>query len=592
MSLTGPARPVRIPLAGALEAAQAPLLVRGDERPFALCGALAGGGALVSSEPVAVAAPGDDPFALLHRQPELAEGGDAVVGGGWFGYLGYGLGARLERVPPAPRRPLALPDFALAFYDHLLRLDREGQWWFEALWTEERSAQPPRRLDILRARLAAVAHEEATWVGPLAPAAPGATCHVAAVAACRERIAAGEIFQANLCLRLEGAWAGDPLDLFARTTRALAPAYAALTAGPWGALCCASPELFLRRRRRRVVTKPIKGTAPREAGTGEELARSPKDLAGLELNVAIRTLELRGDRLRLGAGGGVVADSDPAGELEECLVKAPPVIAAAGGRLEDSRAWGTRARPVEGLPPALAGSADRPDPALGVFSTLLVREGSPIDLDAHLSRLEASVATLYGQGLPRGLESNVRAAVAGWSLARLRAVEHPGRAAQAEIALEAVPLDREPRAEPVALRPVLPPGGLGEHKWRDRRLLDELARRLGAVPLIVDLDGYVLEAGFANVWIVEGDTLVTPPLDGRLLGGTVRARLVGAPPPGLEVREQPVSLARVQAADEILISSAVRGIRPAALGHGEARFELGARVRALMLEPTAEAVPS
>ena len=49
------------------------------------------------------------------------------------------------------------------------------------------------------------------------------------------------------------------------------------------------------------------------------------------------------------------------------------------------------------------------------------------------------------------------------------------------------------------------------------RLLDELAERLDAVPLILDLDGDVLEAGYANLFIVEGTHLVTPPLDGRPL---------------------------------------------------------------------------
>ena len=32
-------------------------------------------------------------------------------------------------------------------------------------------------------------------------------------------------------------------------------------------------------------------------------------VAGLELNVAIRTLEMRGERIWMGAGGGIVADS-------------------------------------------------------------------------------------------------------------------------------------------------------------------------------------------------------------------------------------------------------------------------------------------
>jgi para-aminobenzoate synthetase / 4-amino-4-deoxychorismate lyase len=125
-------------------------------------------------------------------------------------------------------------------------------------------------------------------------------------------------------------------------------------------------------------------------------------------------------------------------------------------------------------------------------------------------------------------------------------------------------------ADPVTLAPALLPGGLGAHKWRDRRLLEDLERRLGAVPLLVDLDGDVLEAAHANVWVREGSTLITPPLDGRLLPGTVRARLLADPPAGHTAREEPVTVTRAAAADELLLSSSLRGLHPAALAGGRA----------------------
>jgi para-aminobenzoate synthetase/4-amino-4-deoxychorismate lyase len=66
----------------------------------------------------------------------------------------------------------------------------------------------------------------------------------------------------------------------------------------------------------------------REAYTGAIGFASP--VAGLELNVAIRTLELCRGRLWLGVGGGIVADSDPERELDEALLKARPIAAAIG----------------------------------------------------------------------------------------------------------------------------------------------------------------------------------------------------------------------------------------------------------------------
>jgi para-aminobenzoate synthetase/4-amino-4-deoxychorismate lyase len=156
----------------------------------------------------------------------------------------------------------------------------------------------------------------------------------------------------------------------------------------------------------------------------------------------------------------------------------------------------------------------------------------------------------------------VSAAAQSHRRARLRIVF----AAETRPALEFDPLPDAPAAaEPVRLAPALLPGGLGGHKWLDRRLLGELERRLGAVPLLVDLDGQVLEAAHANVWIREGRTLVTPPLDGRLLPGTVRARLIADPPAGHTAREEPVTLERAIAADELLLSSSLRGLHAAAL---------------------------
>ena len=572
---------------------------------------------------------------------------------------------------------MPLPDCVLAFYDHLLHLDGDGRWWFEALWTDERADALSARLDLLRARLVEGVRERPVWVGNFQPAPPGGTGHVSAIDDCRERIAAGEIFQANLCLRLEAEWKGDPLDLFARTAGTLEPRHGGVIAGPWGAVCSLSPELFLRRRGREVVTEPIKGTAPRTAGLGPAdasraaLASSLKDraenvmivdlmrndlgrvceygsievpalneprqapgvwhlvstvrgrlrpdagdsdllrasfppgsvtgapkiqamrviaeleaggreaytgaigfaspVAGLELNVAIRTLEMSGERIWMGAGGGIVADSVAESELEECFVKARPVIAAAGARLiEEPRA--TRVAPV----PALAGGADRPDPALGVFETILVHGGTPVDLRAHLARLERSVETLYGSALPDDLETRIIAAVATAPLQRLRVV-----ATATHVDVDPQSLSAEPPPDPVSLAPAVLPGGIGAHKWRDRRLLDELAERLGAVPLLLDLDGDVLEAAYANLFIVEGTHLVTPPLDGRQLPGTVRARVLALHP----ASEERLTLDRVAAADEILLASSIRGIHPARLADGEEpRFHLGARLRVALRE--------
>ncbi len=110
----------------------------------------------------------------------------------------------------------------------------------------------------------------------------------------------------------------------------------------------------------------------------------------------------------------------------------------------------------------------------------------------------------------------------------------------------------------VVCTPVQVPGGIGSHKWSDRRLLDSLAGP-GLAPLLVDSDGDVLEASLANVWLVERGKLVTPPADGRLLPGVTRAMLIALGPlNGLDVRVEPISLERVRAAAQVFLTSAVR----------------------------------
>jgi para-aminobenzoate synthetase/4-amino-4-deoxychorismate lyase len=638
----------------------AALALRGDRRPVALIGDWLGSGALLASEPLVVAEPGDDPFALLACQPRAEAGAEGVgVGGGWMGTLGYDLGRRLEPVPAPPPRPLTRAPFALGFYDHLLRRDARGTWWFEALWSPARDRALRRRRAQLLERLAGAARRRPFRVGAFSPRAPGLEGHHAAIEECRERIAAGEVFQANLCLRLDADWAGDPLDLLAAAGARLRPRYAALVGDEDGAVVSLSPELFLRRRGRTATSEPIKGTAARagDGDGGRSLGASAKDraenvmivdlmrndlgrvaaygsvrvdalaeprphpglwhlvstvsatlregvddgelvraafppgsvtgapkvqamrviaeleatareaytgaigvaspIAGLELSVAIRTFEVRGDAIWLGVGGGIVADSDPDAEVAECLAKAAPLVAAAGSRLEAGPPVPRRAASARALPRALAlARAGRPDPAHGVFTSALVGAGDEEALAWHLDRLAASARELYGGEPAPGWRERVAAVAArATAPARLRVDVVPRRQGPpvAEASLGAVPA----RAD-APLRPVLLPGGLGAHKWRDRRLVDELALALDGVPLLVDADGCVLEAGHAAVLLREGDDLVAAPPERALLPSLGVRALDG-------VRHEPFDLDRARRADAILLVSALRGPRAARL---------------------------
>ena len=192
----------------------------------------------------------------------------------------------------------------------------------------------------------------------------------------------------------------------------------------------------------------------------------------------------------------------------------------------------------------------RPDPDRGVFETIRVEHGRALHLQDHLARLRASTRALYGLELGDELDAIVAATLPAQphEPCRMRVTASSTGVLQAELA---------PLGQPnLVLRPVDDSGGLGAHKWADRRAVNDATARLGATPLILDEDGSVLEAAWANVWVREGDRLVTPPADGRLLPGVTRARMLRREP---HSGEEPLTLERLEAADVIVLTSALRG---------------------------------
>jgi para-aminobenzoate synthetase / 4-amino-4-deoxychorismate lyase len=224
-----------------------------------------------------------------------------------------------------------------------------------------------------------------------------------------------------------------------------------------------------------------------------------------------------------------------------------------------------------------------PDPAEGVFETTLVVDGRAIEVDAHLARLEASLGVLYGEPLPADARSLIADGAAGLTLGRLRLTVAPGaepnvRVADVDAALVFPELPSE-------LAPVTVPGGIGAHKWADRRLLDRAQEELGpAQPLVLDADGAPLETSRGNLFVVRDGAVATPALDGRLLPGVARARAIEvARTAGIQVSERALTLDELAAADEVFTTGGVRGVEPIrrCAGVGEWDFgEFTARVRA------------
>jgi para-aminobenzoate synthetase component 1 len=224
------------------------------------------------------------------------------------GYLGYEMGGEVESLPAPPPDDLGLPDLHLALYDAAFRWDGRG-WTLEATdaWREPITG-------LAGERILAAAGRRKDPEAPLVPKSrvisrPERGGFEAAVARSVERIAAGEIFQMNLCRRLEADLPASDLWPFYRRLRAASPAEhgAFLDLGEGRALASISPELFLAVQGREVESRPIKGTRPRgstprdDRALARELLASEKDRAELTMIVDV----VRNDLGRVCATGSV-----------------------------------------------------------------------------------------------------------------------------------------------------------------------------------------------------------------------------------------------------------------------------------------------
>jgi len=225
--------------------------------------------------------------------------------GGAVGYFSYDLCHFIERLPATAIDDLQLPECYLAFYDAVLAFDNlEGKAYiastgFPELEDAKRISKARERLHELRGILAETpCSEEAISSKNSKKVVLHSNFtheeYVKAVAAAREYICAGDIFQVNLSQRFEADLPITPYELYSRL-RLINPApFASYLNFDGVTVVSASPERFLRVRGDTVETRPIKGTRPRGRSVAEDealarsLLRSTKDRAE---NVMIVDLE-------------------------------------------------------------------------------------------------------------------------------------------------------------------------------------------------------------------------------------------------------------------------------------------------------------
>lgn len=228
-----------------------------------------------------------------------------------------------------------------------------------------------------------------------------------------------------------------------------------------------------------------------------------------------------------------------------------------------------------------------------VFEAVRSHAGKLFRLDAHMERLARSLAIVgIASPLPAAaLHDEVRA-LALEALERLRRAD-----ATREIALRFMisrgsgPLGLKPSAGLVPRRVLFasvytpPPSDLYERGARvaciptyrpsdaapgakvgnylESMLALARANERGAdEALIVDSSGAVLEGTTSNVFARMRDRLVTPPIDRILAGVTRRTVIELAPSLGFEIHEARMTPEELRSADEVFITSTLRGVMP------------------------------
>jgi branched-chain amino acid aminotransferase len=225
-----------------------------------------------------------------------------------------------------------------------------------------------------------------------------------------------------------------------------------------------------------------------------------------------------------------------------------------------------------------------------VYETLRTYGGRPFHLDRHLERLRRSAQRLAitmpaGDGaLTRDLDALLARAANPESYIRIIVTRgvgdisyHFDRVAGPTIVMVVKPLAPFPshyykdgiavilssvrRNHPRALDPAIKSCNL-----INNILAVQEAQAKGAFePIMLNEIGEIAESASANVFLVKDGTLLTPPLDAGILPGVTRHVVLElARGLALPLREEPVAVKDLLAADEVFITSTLKEVLPVA----------------------------
>jgi len=230
---------------------------------------------------------------LRQHRPALVPGLPPFTAGA-VGYCGYDFVRQLEKIGDRAKDDLSLPDCALMFFDRLLAFDHLHHQ-IHIIAAADVAAESPRRaydravadINRLEKNLAsglrpALWHKHAKPKGKLKiHAGTRRERFVKSVERAKEYIAAGDIFQVVLSLRLDFVPEVAPFDIY-RALRALNPSpYLYFLRMGDTHILGSSPEMLVRVTGHKLEYRPIAGTHPRGRDEAED-ARLEREMLGDE----------------------------------------------------------------------------------------------------------------------------------------------------------------------------------------------------------------------------------------------------------------------------------------------------------------------
>ena len=238
----------------------------------------------------------------------------------------------------------------------------------------------------------------------------------------------------------------------------------------------------------------------------------------------------------------------------------------------------------------------------GLFETLRVESGQPLDWDRHMERLVLSAAEMgfpvppAPSRLRHGLAQVLAAEGLSDAAARITVTRGipGGRPTRTGCWIEAEALrgrlwpgTRRGEASAIFSKRPYHPGALGRFKTTSR-LAYALAReeaRAARVDetLLCTSEGDVLEGSVSNVFVVERGEVLTPPLSRGILPGLARRGVLEACRAlGITAREAPLAREALFAAEEVFLTNSIQQV--VALGVLEGRALAGRESSRLLLE--------